>query len=576
MLAGPLFAREWQTVPRRPRFYITRAAYVGLFFVLLWTTWQAMIGFEREPSLGEIARFSAISFELFSYTQLALVLFSGALFGAGTISIEKDRRTFILLLVTRLADSEIVLGKFAGALLQVGSVLAASLPVFFAVTLFGGVSFVQVGQVFAATVGGALLSISLGVLIATWRDKTFQSIALTILGVVLSLLVVETAVTWASTTHANPHEVNYWAANLSTVRAVAASIEFDPTVHHFVLPGVGHLLFGILFSCLTLGTSILNLRRWNPRGETIQQREVPDAGNPAASTGFVRHAWSNPVLWREIRTRAYGSRPFVIKLAYLVIAGLLLAGLVMNPPEQDDPDLAFSLARTIVPVGILSLILINAQAVASITTERDLKSLDLLLVTDVTPPEFIFGKIWGICFNIKEMLIAPLVMFGVATWMGLLDVPNLIYTSISFLTLAAFASVLGIHSGLRHDTSRSAIINSLGTIFLLFVGVLICLYLIVISGRFEAQWAAFVLFIILGSIGLWVSLTANAPSGAITLTASIAPAATFYCIIAFVVGDRFSPFGVVVATYAFAVTAMLVPMLSEFDVATGRTSVEGD
>jgi len=576
LLAGPLFAREWQTVPRRPRFYITRAAYVGLFFVLLWTTWQAMIGFDREPSLGEIARFNTVAFELFSYTQLALVLFSGALFGAGTISIEKDRRTFILLLVTRLTDSEIVLGKFAGALLQVGSVLAASVPVFFAMTLFGGVSFAQVGQVFAATVGGALISISLGVLIAAWRDKTFQAIALTILGVALSLLIVETGVTWANTTHANAHEVNYWAATLSTVRAIASAVNFDPNRPHFVPPGAGHLLFGILFSSLTLGTSILFLRRWNPRGEPIQEREVPDATHPGSSKGFVRHAWSNPVLWREIRTRAYGSRPFVIKLVYLVIAGLLLAGLITDPPQQDDPDLAFALARTILPVGILSLILINAQAVASITTERDLKSLDLLLVTDVTPPEFVFGKLWGICFNIKEMLIAPLLMFGMAAWMGLLDGPSLIYTSISFLTIALFASVLGIHSGLRHDTSRSAIINSLGTIFLLFVGVLICLYLIVISGRFEAQWAAFVLFIILGSIGLWISLTANAPSGAITLTASIAPAATFYCIIAFVVGDRFSPFAVVTATYAFAVTAMLVPMLSEFDVATGRTSIEGD
>ena len=576
MLAGPLFVREWQTAPRRPRFYVSRAAYAGLFFVLLWTTWQAMIGFDRQPALGEIARFNVVAFELFSYTQLALVLFSGALFGAGSISIEKDRRTFILLLVTRLSDSEIILGKFMGAVLQVGSVLAASVPVFFAMTLFGGVSFLQIGEVFAATVGGALISIALGVLIATWRDKTFQAIALTILGVVFLLLLVETLAVQAGTRVLWHEEMTFWAACLSPARAIASAVNFDPYHSHVVLPGLCHLLLACLFAVGCLTISIVGLRRWNPRGEAIQEREVPDATKPGQFKSSARDVWSNPVLWREIRTRAYGARPIVIKIAYLVIAGLLLGSLVTNPPEADDPGLALALARMILPVGILSLILINAQALASVTTERDLKSLDLLLVTDVTPPEFIFGKLWGICFNVKEMLLAPLVMFGVATWMNLLDLPGLAYTSISFLTLAVFASVLGLHSGLRHDTSRSAIINSLGTMFLLFVGILICLYLIVISGRFEAQWAAFVLFIILGSIGLWVSLTANAPSGAITLTASVAPAATFYCIIAFVVGDRFAPFAVATATYSFAITAMLVPMLSEFDVATGRTSAEGD
>ena len=463
-----------------------------------------------------------------------------------------------------------------GAVLRVGSILAASVPVFFAMTLFGGISFLQIGEVFAGTVGGALMSIALGNLLATWRDKTFQAIALTILGLVLMLLLVETLVLQAGDRVFLNENVFFWAACLSPARAVMSAVHFDPFQPHVILPGLCQLLIGVVFTIVCLGMAIAGLRRWNPRGEPVQEREVADASQPRFSKSTAREVWANPVLWREIRTRAYGSRPIFIKLVYLVIAGLLLGSLLTHPPQPDDPDLAFVLARTIVPVSILSLILINAQSLAAITTERDLKSLDLLLVTDVTPPEFVFGKLLGICFNVKEMLLAPLGMFLMATGMGMLDLPTLTYTSISFVTLAFFASVLGLHSGLRHDTSRSAIVNSLGTIFLLFVGILICLYLIVISGRFEAQWAAFVLFIILGSIGLWISLTANAPSGAITLTASIAPAATFYCIIAFVVGDRFAPFAVTTSIYGFAVAAMLVPMLSEFDVATGRTGAEGD
>jgi hypothetical protein len=118
--------------------------------------------------------------------------------------------------------------------------------------------------------------------------------------------------------------------------------------------------------------------------------------------------------------------------------------------------------------------------------------------------------------------------------------------------------------------------------FLLFVGILICLFLILVSGqgRFGAQWASFLLFIVLGSIGLWVSLSADAPSNAIGLTSAILPFATFYCVVAFLVADATGPlfsFLVSSAVYSFAVAALLVPLLTEFDVATGRTThAEGD
>jgi hypothetical protein len=114
--------------------------------------------------------------------------------------------------------------------------------------------------------------------------------------------------------------------------------------------------------------------------------------------------------------------------------------------------------------------------------------------------------------------------------------------------------------------------NSMGTMFLLFVGIFVCLFLVLVSGRFDFQWGSFILFIVLGSIGLWISLSANAPSNAIGLAASLMPISTFYCLIAFVVGDRTAPFLVGAGVYGFAVAALLVPLLAEFDVATGRTA----
>ena len=41
----------------------------------------------------------------------------------------------------------------------------------------------------------------------------------------------------------------------------------------------------------------------------------------------------------------------------------------------------------------------------SITSERDRGAIDLLLVTDLTAKEFIFGKLGGIFYNVKEMIL---------------------------------------------------------------------------------------------------------------------------------------------------------------------------
>ena len=58
-----------------------------------------------------------------------------------------------------------------------------------------------------------------------------------------------------------------------------------------------------------------------------------------------------------------------------------------------------------VAVGLVALLLVNAQAVTALTTERDAKTLELLLVTDITAKEFIYGKIGGVLYNMREAIL---------------------------------------------------------------------------------------------------------------------------------------------------------------------------
>jgi len=240
------------------------------------------------------------------------------------------------------------------------------------------------------------------------------------------------------------------------------------------------------------------------------------------------------------------------------------------------------------------MLLVSAQAVTAITSERDVGALDLLLVTDLTPKEFIFGKLLGICWNVKFFLIPPLILTVVYAALGLLASPprGLEYLSPSMnteaclctlgglLVLLIFVGVLGLHVGLRNNSSRIAIVNTLGTVFFLTTGTLVSIYLILVSGNFGSQWASFILFIATGIAGLWWVLSGNRPSGALTLAAWLCPLGMYYCVTNILVAnpnttestDPLMPFLVLAGVFGFTISAMLVPLLSEFDVALGRTA----
>src|SRR5262249_60722497 len=117
-------------------------------------------------------------------------MFFSALAAAAAVAQEKDRRTFVLLLLTDLANHEIVLGKLLGSLLQIALLLAAVVPLLLLITLLGGVAPYQVGQTLLILASTALAAGALGNLCALWRDRTFQALALTVLFLVLYLCLV--------------------------------------------------------------------------------------------------------------------------------------------------------------------------------------------------------------------------------------------------------------------------------------------------------------------------------------------------------------------------------------------------
>ena len=479
LVASPVFVRELVTAPRRVKHYVARGVYVAALLMLMGTAWLVLAGTQTIASLGDLARFGAMLFQILAPLQLAIAVFFAALFTASSVSQEKDRRTLVLLLMTDLSNVELVVGKLLASMLTVFVLILAAFPIFMGIMLLGGVDALQVMNAFAVTMASALAAGSLGSTIALWREKTFQALAMTVLALVAWLAVWEVFFYLGQDMSIAGFQCSELAIAASPWRAVLATTEpggslgmsggmfADPKyLFLFVCVGVAMVLNGI---------AILRVRIWNPsrviRQISVFQRSgennvLPKSTTSAAkrdgATGErIRRVWAYPVLWREIRTWAYGRRVLAVRVGYLILALFALLG--VHALQDNGSSLV-----VVLPFFLISLFLINAQAVTAVSTERDAKTLDLLLVTDLTPREFIFGKLGGVFYNAKEMVLLPLICCVYLWWLGGLSAENVFYVGFGLLVMDFFVAVLGLHCGLIHGNSRTAIATSLGTVFFPF------------------------------------------------------------------------------------------------------------
>ncbi|MCH9656222.1 MAG: ABC transporter permease [Planctomycetes bacterium] len=579
MLSNPIFIREALTSPRQLRHYLIRSGYVAAVFILIFTAGQTILGTQQiqTTTIGEFARLGNLIFQMIAFLQLLLILFFTLLFSAGSIAQEKDRGTLILLLMTELKDRELVSGKIQSSLLMVYVLLAASIPVFVFLYMLGGIELSQIVWIELLCLMTVFATGSWAGLVAFWREKTFQTLAISVLGMVVFLGVVELMVSFISVESG----IRPWISGLNPFRSLYEIL--NPLSLNLSLQPVTVSAWPSLISLLILGIAlktytILRLRVWNPSRSVYQATATTEEKEAVTTKEKTRQIWSNPIVWREIMTKAYGRKAFVIKLAYF-----LLAAFTLWSASTSDAVAEGTLYLGVIPpqglafagIAWLSLVLANTQAVTSITSEKDSKTLELLLVTDISAKEFVLGKLGGIFYNTKELILVPLMILLYLGSQGVFSTEGFLCALVGFLSLILFAVVLGLHMGLTYDNSRSAIGGSLGTMFFLFIGIGIFMILLVQArSSFALQLQSFLIFIVVGSAALHSSLTYRNPSRALAISAWLLPFLTFYAITSFLLGGTLGVLVTILFAYGLPVLAMYIPAVSEFDVALGKTTFD--
>ena len=550
MIGGAVFERELLVAPRTRGLYLARAVTAATLLGIVATCWLVVTGSQAVVTIGDTARFGASLLRILAPVQLTLAVLVSALVAVLAVSLEKDRRTLELLLISRLGRAQLVLGKLAGSLLRVGLLLVAAAPVFAIAALVGGVTPAQLGRLLLVTAAAAATAAALGNLLAFWRDTTFQSLAIT-----TSLLVGWLAAGEAVATLAGPA----WAARVSPARAALAALT---PAGSGSTPFFLALCAGIVAAAS--GTAIAGVRRWNAASEPRRPRAT------AAATRR-RDVWANPVLWREVRTRAHGRAMILVRIAWLALFAAAVAG-VIAAGRADRPD-RLAVAAAIVPLWLASILAVAALAVTSVTSERDRGTLDLLLVSDLEPAEFVWGKLLGVLAAAREIAVLPLALCIALVPAGVATLEQGLFLLAGLAVLLFFAAVLGVYAGLCHPASRQAIGVTLGIIAFLSVGVATAMRIMVaFGGSFELQLAPFLAAIVGGAVGLYAALAARNPSPAVGWTAALLPALTFVAITGFLQGSSLQVLLVVVTAYGFATLALLIPAITAFDLLTGRSA----
>ncbi len=357
--ANPILLRVIENGGKRRRDLFIRCAYLGILVVFVTIS---LLSSSAGADLAKLANTSYDIFQKMSYLQLVLVALIAPVFTAGAITQERDNQNYDILLSTPLTNGQIVLGSLLSRMFFVIALLVSGIPVFAVTQIFGGVAISAIVRSFAVAAATAFVTGALAMAIATLKVGTRRTIfgfylfIVTYLaaGVLLGRLdsfkiaLVDGAGKFSDLSSTS------WLTGINPFLALR-SILFDrsylppeltqlppslrawPYSSYLTNPAGFFVGSMFLLSFLLVIPSIVLLRR-------LAQNSVPLRTwlvqllrfRGASGTRKPRTVWSNPVAWREARTKASAARAVVLRYAFVVVgllgAILLCAGYALKQP----------------------------------------------------------------------------------------------------------------------------------------------------------------------------------------------------------------------------------------------------
>jgi len=157
-IPGPMLGKELLVTSRRGRSYVLRSAYLAAMMILVVGVylWMSQDGLTLRR--GEMARIGKTIVASLAGFQLAGVTLAAVLLLSTALAEEINRRTLGALLTTPMTDTQVILGKLGGRMIQLLAMIILGLPMLILLRVFGGVDMLFIAAATCVTLCSAVMA----------------------------------------------------------------------------------------------------------------------------------------------------------------------------------------------------------------------------------------------------------------------------------------------------------------------------------------------------------------------------------------------------------------------------------
>ncbi len=353
-------------------------AFVLLFFYQAALATVVYFAWPQESRLVANAEAARRLVDMFFLGQYLLASLMAPSFAAATITGEKERKTYEMLLASPLRPGAIVLGKLTSSLTHLAILIVTSLPIVLLCLPLGGVSLYEVLAAYLGLGVSVVVFGMISVACSSYFRRTASSLVASYLLILpLALLGV---LLWAS------------MAGQGQARLLMTTIG---------MPLAGLLVVVPLFRATSLrllhppdvgseGNEVVDLEAESKEvvGLVIDRHQWPDRLFAPHKRDDLLPDGANPVYDKELHSEIFAQGTLMLRLVIQV--SMFLAVPIMAFCLFIKPQYASWYIRYVLLFNVLVGPVFSA---GSITSERERQTLDLLLTTTISPWKILWAKL---------------------------------------------------------------------------------------------------------------------------------------------------------------------------------------
>jgi len=373
LFENPVLQRELQVNLRMARGFLLLLVYLALLGAVVLMAWPR----ESRLDLTENPIQARRLVDLFFLGQFLLTSMMVPAFAAGTITGEKERKTYEMLLASPMKPAAILLGKLVASLTHLAVLVFSSLPIVMLCLPLGGVSLYEV----LAAYLGLLFSVVTFGMISVAASSYFKrtSAALVVSYLLILPLALLGVLAWVMLSSNGSLRLMMIVTVLPAVGGTLCAVLFANTAARLLHPpDVG-----------SEGQEVVDLEQEAEEavGLVIQRDQFPDRLFAPARREDLMEDGANPVYDKEIRSEIFSQGTLMLRVVIqvsMLLAIPLMAACLYIKPEFSGWYISY--------VVLFNMLVGPVFSAGSITSERERETLDLLLTTTISPWQILWGK----------------------------------------------------------------------------------------------------------------------------------------------------------------------------------------